>query len=186
MRLLLVRSQEIVLKIQWKTYTHTHTGTGILKQGELMKTFGRLGTWVARTATLTEGYLEYNSGWYHRHSVSARRRRLNFGEIESIRRDQSEEDAFFVQCRSREKPYHFKGTGWFEAISDAWQEFKRVYCNVLKVEDDFAFNEMQSSFAEVAGGGNSRLSAKVRRATVNSLKRKEEEAGGGGDSMKWA
>ena len=77
-----------------------------------------------------------------------------------------------------------RGTGWFEAISDAWQEFKRVYCNVLKVEDDFAFKEMQSSFAEVAGGGNSRLSAKVRRATVNSLKRKEEEAGG--DSVKWA
>jgi len=173
--------------VETRAHTHNiHTGTGILKQGELMKTFGRLGTWVARTATLTEGYLEYNSGWYHRHSVSARRRRLNFGEIESIRLDQSEGDAFFVQCQRREKPYHFKGTGWFEAISDAWQDFKRVYCNVLKVEDDFAFKEMQSSHAEVAGGGNSRLSAKVRRATVNSLKRKEEEAGGGGDSMKWA
>ena len=81
------------------------------------------------------------------------------------------------------KPYHFKGTGWFEAISDAWQNLS-VYRNVLKVEDDL--RSTIPVVAEVAGGGNSRLSAKVRRATVNSLKRKEEEAGAGGDSMKWA
>jgi len=163
-------------------------GTGVLKEGEIMKTFGRLGTWVARTATLTEGYLEYNSGWYHRHSVSARRRRVNFGDVESIRLDnKSEEHAFFVHCRNRDKPYHFKGEGWFDAFSDAWREFKRVYCNVIKVEDDFALKEMQSSFAEIAGGGDSvssscpRLSAKVRRATVNSLKRKV--AGGDNDAV---
>ena len=168
-------------------------GTGVLKEGELMKTFGRLGTWVVRTATLTEGYLEYNSGWYHRHSVSARRRRINFGEIESLRTDTAEEHAFFVQCRNREKPYHFKGTGWFEAISDAWKDFKRVYCNVTKIESpDFALKEMQSSFAEVAGGGRGvdeypRLSAKVRRATVNSLKRKEENGSSSiNETVKWA
>ena len=98
-----------------------------LKQGEVMKTFGRLGTWVKRQMVLTEGYLEYNSGWYHRHSVSAKKRRIYFGDVEWIREDVTDPEIFVISCRGRDKPYMFKGKNWFAAIAFALRDFRAFY-----------------------------------------------------------
>lgn len=155
-------------------------GSAILKEGMIYKTFGRLGTWVERSATLTEGYLQYNSGWYHRNSVNAKRRRINFSDIQWIRPSgkTGEANCFFVRVRDREKVYHFKGDGWYDALRAAWTNFRKVYTlrdDQETDEDDGKVLMSLPSGLEIDSSQTfrgARLSTGVRRAARNSFARK--------------
>eukprot|EP00939_MAST-03C_sp_MAST-3C-sp1_P000641 g641.t1 len=167
-----------------------------MKMGEILKTFSRLGTWVTRKMILTEGYIEYNSGWYHRHSMSAKRRRIYFGDVQYVAQSQEDPDAFSIVCRAREKPYVFKGKGWYTAIVFALRDFRRTFmpstnsrsssggrAASLSSAKDAKTDEEEAGETSVAGTATDAtgLESSVLKAARNSSKRRllAMEIGGG-------